>query len=147
MSEITGIDHIYVTVSDLPRAERFYDRAMGALGFRKNDFTIHGDRHIQYYNRHFGYVLRPARTQAAHEPYAPGLHHLCFRVASENEVRDAARKLVEAGISVDEPRLYSEYAPDYFAVFFADPDGMRLEITNYRQERRQRHDDWEDLGP
>lgn len=36
-----------------------------------------------------------------------------------------------------------EYAPDYYAIFFSDPDGIRLEITNYRQERRKRFDNWE----
>jgi len=40
------------------------------------------------------------------------------------------------------PRLYPEHAPDYYATFFNDRDGIRLEITNYRQERRKRFDDW-----
>jgi len=58
MTEITGIDHIYIAVSDLARSEVFYDRVMlGALGFRKQAFAIDGERHVQYYNRHFGYVL------------------------------------------------------------------------------------------
>ncbi len=56
---------------------------------------------------------------------------------------DAARQLHAAGIPATEPRLYPEYAPDYIATFFTDPDGIRLEITNYRQERRDRHDRWE----
>jgi len=41
--------------------------------------------------------------------------------------------------------LYPKYAPDYWATFFSDPDGIRLEVTNYRQERRDRHDHWEEL--
>ena len=142
MPDIIGIDHIYVTVSNMKASEKFYDAVMGALGFRKNEFLIGGEQHIQYYNRHFGYVLRPARSQSAHDPYAPGLHHFCLRVASEDDVREAARKLEQANIPVSRPALYAEYAPDYFAVFFSDPDGLRLEITNYRLERRQRHDDW-----
>jgi catechol 2,3-dioxygenase-like lactoylglutathione lyase family enzyme len=142
MPDVIGIDHIYVTVSDMQASERFYDAVMSALGFRKNEFVIGGDKHIQYYNRHFGYVLRPARSLRTHDPYAPGLHHFCLRVASENDVREAAKKLEEAKIPVSAPALYPEYAPDYFAVFLSDPDGIRLEITNYRLERRQRHDDW-----
>jgi transcriptional regulator of acetoin/glycerol metabolism len=42
-------------------------------------------------------------------------------------------------------RLYPEYASDYMAVFLTDPDGMRLEITNYRDERRYRHAHWHEL--
>ena len=147
MPEVIGIDHVYVTVSDIERSEQFYDAVMGVLGFRKNQFQLDGEKHIQYYNRHFGYVLRPARFLSAHNPYAPGLHHFCLRVESEDEVKEAARRLKEQDISVSEPRLYLEYAPDYFALFFSDPDGVRLEITNYRHERRERHDNWKNIEP
>ena len=147
MSEVIGIDHIYVSVSDMVRSEAFYDRALlQALGFRKNHLTIDGDPHIQYFNRHFGFVLRPARVARGHDPYAPGLHHFCLRVDSVNDVQDAAQRLRAAGIEATEPRLYPEYAPDYWATFFDDPDGVRLEVTNYRQIRRDRHDRW-DSGP
>lgn len=145
MPEIIGIDHIYVTVSDLEKSERFYDAVMDALGFRKNQFQFDGEKHLQYYNRHFGYILRPARSVRAHDPYAPGLHHFCFRVESEKEIKEAAARLKEKNIPVSEPKLYPQYAPDYFAVHLVDPDGLRLEITNYRRERKQRHDNWEDM--
>ena len=143
MADVTGIDHIYITVSDLQRSERFYDRVLvDALGFRKNSFDLGGDAHVQYFNRHFGYVLRPSRNGAGHDPYAPGLHHLCLRVESAADVKDVAAQLRAAGIDASEAALYPEYAPDYWATFFTDPDGIRLEVTNYRQERRDRHDNW-----
>lgn len=143
MPEIIGIDHIYITVSNLEISEKFYDVVMNVLGFRKNQFLINGEQHIQYYNRYFGYILRPAKTNDTHNPYAPGLHHFCLRVDSEEEVTEAARQLSAQNIFISHPRHYTEYAPDYFAMFFSDPDGIRLEITNYRQERRLRHDNWE----
>ena len=143
MTEVIGIDHIYIAVSDLERSEVFYDRVLlGVLGFRKNKFTLGSDPHIQYFNRHFGYVLRPSRTHAAHDSYAPGLHHFCLRVDSAAEVAAAVTLLRGAGIEASEAKLYSEYAPDYWATYLTDPDGIRLEITNYRQERRERHDNW-----
>lgn len=147
MPEIIGIDHIYLTVPDLERSEKFYDVVMEILGFRKSRFQLDAEKHIQYYNRHFGVVLRPARVTDQHNPYAPGLHHLCLRVEDEQDVQEIAGTLRERGISVSEPKRYTEYAPDYFSVFLSDPDGIRLEITNYRQERRQRHDHWENLDP
>lgn len=143
MAEIIGIDHIYIAVSDLARAENFYDRVLqDTLGFRKSKFTLGGAPHIQYYNRHFGYVLRPSATQAAHDSTAPGLHHFCLRVESAADVVAVAARLRAAGIAASEAKCYPEYAPDYWATFFADPDGIRLEVTNYRQERRERHDNW-----
>ena len=147
MPEVTGIDHIYLAVRDLGRSEVFYDLVLkGVLGFRKNRFELHGDPHVQYYNRHFGIVLRPARAGTAHDPYASGLHHLCLRVDSVEDVAEAATQLRVAGIDATEAKLHPEYAPDYVATFFSDPDGIRLEVTNYRQERRERHDRWDALG-
>jgi glyoxylase I family protein len=143
MAEVTSIDHIYITVSDLARSELFYDQVlMQALGFRKSKFSLGGDPHIQYYNRLFGYVLRPARAATPHDAYAPGLHHFCLRVESAAEVHEVAQALQAAGINATPARLYPEYAPDYMATFFEDPDGLRLEVTNYRQERRDRHAHW-----
>ncbi len=138
-----GIDHVYVAVSDLKRSEAFYDRAMCVLGFRKREATIGGDPHVVYHNRHFGYALRPAREGAPdHDPYAPGLHHFCFRVVDEAAVDRAADELRAAGIDTTEPRYYPEYDPDYYATFFEDPDGVRLEVTNFRERRRKRMFDW-----
>lgn len=145
MVEVIGIDHVYLTVSDLAVSERFYDRLMmDTLGFRKSTFTLGGDPHVQYFNRHFGIVLRPARLPQGHAPYAPGLHHLCLRVESTEDVEAVARRSAELGIDATEARRFPEYAPDYVATFLKDPDGIRLEVTNYRQERRDRHDRWDE---
>jgi glyoxylase I family protein len=143
--EVIGIDHIYIAVSDLSRSERFYDSVMLAvLGFRKNKFVNEDDEHIQYYNRHLGFVLRPAHnSHSRHDPLAPGLHHFCLRCEDSAAVDTIARRLADLGISCSPPQLYPEYAPDYYAIFFSDPDGIRFEITNYRQERRKRFEDWD----
>ena len=137
--KVLGIDHIYLAVRDLARSARFYDGVMAALGYQRVDSTIAGDPHVHYYNRQFGFSLRPARAGTpAHDPYAPGLHHFCFRVLDAAAVDQAAAELRALGVSVSEPRLYPEYAPDYYATFFDDPDGIRLEITNFREQRRKR---------
>jgi catechol 2,3-dioxygenase-like lactoylglutathione lyase family enzyme len=146
MPAVIGIDHVYITVADMAASERFYDLVLqDTLGFRKNRFSLGGDAHVQYYNRHFGYVLRPARVAAKHEPYAPGLHHFCLRVDSIADVQDAAAQLQQRGIAASAAAHYPDYAPDYWASFFTDPDGVRLEITNYRAERRERHERWDEL--
>ncbi len=144
MQEVIGIDHLFVSVSDLKRSEGFYDRVMlGVLGFRKSAFSLGAEPHIQYFNRHFGFVLRPARSLSTHEPYAVGLHHLCLRVDSVADVHAVAAALRGLGIQASEASAYPEYASDYVATFFHDPDGIKLEITNYRAERRQRHAEWD----
>ncbi len=143
MAEITGIDHIYIAVSDLARSERFYDTVLiQVLGFKKNNFSLKRVDHIQYFNRHFGYVLRPSRSAENRSPDATGLHHFCFRVASIAEVGEVAEALRANGIAASESKCFDEYAPDYWATFFKDPDGIQLEVTNYRQERRERNENW-----
>ena len=145
MPDIIGIDHIYISCRDPARSEAFYDCLLvDCLGFRKGGhFCLGEDTHVSYFNRHFGIVLRPARVAGPHQPYAPGLHHFCFRVDSVDDVRAAALAMQRAGIAATDAKNFPDYAPDYWATFFEDPDGVRLEITNYRQERRARHDQWE----
>ena len=146
--EVLGIDHVYVTVADLSAAEAFYDRVLvGVLGYRKASAPIGGAPHRHYFNRQFGFSIRPARPGAPpHDPYAPGLHHFCFRVANEAAVDQAVRELAAAGVDASAPRYYPEYDRDYYATFFTDPDGVRLEITNFRASRQRRMTAWDDLA-
>ena len=141
MPQLIGIDHIYLTVTDLARSRAFYDAVLHeVLGFEPGEpFTLDGEAHVHYYNHLFGVVLRVARQAMPHDPYAPGLHHLCLRVEGAEEVERVAVALGARGIAASPARLYPEYAADYVATFFSDPDGIRLEVTNYRSERRERH--------
>jgi catechol 2,3-dioxygenase-like lactoylglutathione lyase family enzyme len=145
--EVIGIDHIYITVSDMKVSGTFYDRLMiDVLGYRKSTSVIAGDEHIHYYNRHFGFSLRPAKIVQAHDPYAPGLHHFCFRVEDNAAVNEVAAHLERLGIEATKPDFWP-YDEDYYATFFEDPDGVRLEVTNFREARRARMHHWSvDIG-
>jgi catechol 2,3-dioxygenase-like lactoylglutathione lyase family enzyme len=143
---VTAVDHIYVTVSDLARAEAFYDPVMRLLDFRKGTTPIAGERHVHYFNRVTQYSIRGAKTaDRSHDSYSPGLHHICFRVASTTDVDTTARALVALGIDASPPRYYPEYAPDYYATFFTDPDGIRLELVAHRRLRTLIRDHWDQL--
>ncbi len=142
---VIGIDHIYLAVSDFAAAEAFYDAVMRVLGFYKGDRPIGGERHAHYFNRVTQLSIRPARSTRAHDPYAPGLHHLCLQVAARNEVDAAYAALHRLGIAATPPRTYPEYSADYYATFFADPDGIRLEIVARRQLRDDIVREWDRL--
>jgi|GEM_PF-354647 len=144
--EVLGVDHLYLSVRSLATSERFYDALLAAtMGFRKSTFLLGGERHIQYYNRQLGIVIRPAAaTSGPHDRGTPGLHHLCLRVNGEADVDRVGRALQLRGIATSAPRYYPEYAPDYYALFMEDPDGIRVEVTNLREERRARMDHWDD---
>lgn len=133
--EVIGLDHIYLTVSDFARSEEFYDRIAQLLGFRKGDKAIGGDPHAHYFNRALQLSIQPARSDRAHDPYSPGLHHLCLQLRTSSDIDRAAEGLRKLGIEATTPRRYPEYNPDYYATFFEDPDGIRLELvcrTPYR---------------
>ena len=144
--EVTAVDHIYIAVTDLDRSEAFYDSVMRLLGFRKGTTPIAGERHLHYFNPVTQYSLRAAKTAGrTHDSYSPGLHHLCFRVASTTDVDSAARELCALGIEASAPRHYPEYAADYYATFFTDPDGIRLEVVAHRRMRTIIRDHWDQL--
>jgi glyoxylase I family protein len=142
---VTGIDHIYVAVSDLRRSELFYDKVMRFLDFRKGTGEWDGESLIHYYNPHFQFTLRQAKSATVHDPLAPGLNHLCFQVQTAADVDTAASGLKSLGISITEPRLYPEYRPDYYAIHFNDPDCIRLEIVNRTRLRDIQRDRWNEL--
>lgn len=143
--QVTGIDHIYVAVSNLRRSEMFYDEVMRLLDFRKGIGQVDGEPFIHYYNPYVQFTLRQAVAGGTHNPIAPGLNHLCFQVSSTSDVDAAARGLRTLGVSVTEPCLYPEYAPDYYAIYFSDPDGIRLEIVNRTRVRNIIRERWHEL--
>jgi catechol 2,3-dioxygenase-like lactoylglutathione lyase family enzyme len=145
VATVTTVDHVYVAVRDLARSERFYDAVMRLLGFKKGTKAIAGEPHLHYFNQVTQYTIRPARGAAAHDPYAPGLHHLCFRVATRAEVDAVAAALGTLGIEASPPAVYPEYADDYYATFFADPDGLRLEVVAERWMRTMVRERWTEL--
>lgn len=142
--EVVGLDHVYLSVSDLERSQKFYDAVLGLLDFRTVDAPIGGDPHRHYFNKVMQISIRPGRG-GTHDPYAPGLHHLCLQVADKAAVDKIAGLLRAAGISVTEPAFYPQYADDYYAIFFDDPDGLRHEIVARRARRKLTVERWSEL--
>ena len=134
--EVIGLDHAYLAVTDFARAVAFYDAVLGALEFEAGDAPIGGDPHRHYWNRALQLSIRPARTAGVRaDPYAPGLHHLCLQVRDRGAVDAAFSRLRALGVAASQPRLYPEYNPDYYATFFEDPDGIRLELVARKARR------------
>lgn len=144
--EVIGLDHLYLTVSDLARAETFYDQVLAALGFRKGDKPIAGEPHAHYFNKVLQLTIRPAHAGTpAHDPYAPGLHHVCLQLPDRSAVDEAETALRALGVEVTAAAEYPEYNDDYYAIFFTDPDGLRLELVARSRYRRQLVEHWSDF--
>jgi len=123
------IHHIDLTVSDLARSTEFYERVLALFGFRR---TADVDGGPIFAGDALEVGLAPARGswRRRHDRYSPGLHHLAFTAPSRAAVDEAHRRLVELRVEIlDPPADYPQYAPGYYAVFFADPDGLKLEYV------------------
>jgi catechol 2,3-dioxygenase-like lactoylglutathione lyase family enzyme len=132
-----SINHFDLTVSDLSVSEPFYDSILGYLGFERLDPppgtasgrpTWHATESEQ---RLFSIALCPARPGSRpHDRFTPGLHHLAFHAASREDVDGLHRFLLERSVTIlDPPADYPQYWPIYYALFFADPDGLKLEFV------------------
>ena len=125
----TGVDHIDLCVGDLSRSKPFYDLVLTALGFHK---VSDGDTNV-WRNPHLEIGVRAARTPTdpdGCDRFRVGLHHLALKAESREAVDRFHQKLVESVEILDPPAAYPQYGSDYYAVFFADPDGMKLEFVH-----------------
>ncbi len=131
--EVFGLEHIDVTVNDLARSTIFFDKVMPALGFRRLA-EDNGDD-VRWGNAHMTFAIRqaePAERGALFNRYRVGLHHLAFKAGTREAIDEFHRFLVRENLSVlDPPAEYPQYGPNYYAVFFADPDGMKLELVHF----------------
>ena len=123
------LHHIDVTVSDLERSTEFYGRVLGLMGFRRLTDVPEGP---VFAGERLEVGLVAARSVGArsHDRYSPGLHHLAFGAPNRAAVDRVHRELQAMGVTIlDPPTEYERYAPRYYAVFFADPDGIKLEYV------------------
>jgi catechol 2,3-dioxygenase-like lactoylglutathione lyase family enzyme len=124
------VHHVDLAVRDLDVSVPYYDLVLTHLGYRRTD-QYAGDAPCWVHSSRiaFGIALHPARSSAPHDRYAAGLHHLAFHAASREEVDAMCAFLRRNDVQIrDEPAEY-DYTPGYYAVFFADPDGMKLEVV------------------
>jgi catechol 2,3-dioxygenase-like lactoylglutathione lyase family enzyme len=134
---ITGLAHVDLVCRDVERSIAFYLDVLGPLGLQP-PVTFDGERGETIHYLRFpagGSVgLRAAVGEGADGDfalYAPGLHHLAFGVESPDDVRVAHERAAAAGAEVlHPPRAFPQYHPDYFATFFLDPDGFRVEVRS-----------------
>src|SRR5690349_22358116 len=130
------VDHLDLVVTDLERSLAFYNGLLEPLGFVRNS-EIEGERgeRVIYIGGSGGasVSLRQVQSDAHATPYdryAVGIHHLCFGAPSREVVDERAQWLRDQGAEIEsEPREY-DYTPGYYAVFFYDPDGIKLEIVH-----------------
>jgi catechol 2,3-dioxygenase-like lactoylglutathione lyase family enzyme len=128
--EINGIAHVILTARDMERSRPFYQRLLSHMGLTE---VVNAEAYLYYVGGRTAVGLRPAAPGQAEVPFDQercGLHHLCFRARSREDV-DGIHELVrELGGRVVHPPEEAPWVPGYYSVLFEDPDGIRLEVNH-----------------
>jgi catechol 2,3-dioxygenase-like lactoylglutathione lyase family enzyme len=124
--KVVGIDHISIRVKDYEKSKAFYQRLFGFLGFEISD--EYPDT-IGWTNGKTRYWIAPAEGRKKYSIGDVGLHHYAFQLRNRKDVDALQAWLEEEGVKIVDPA--DEYYEDYYAVFFLDPDGIKLEGMKY----------------
>jgi len=134
-----SINHVSITVSDLPRAMEFLGPLLEFLGYTVggiflddrsgHDLTVN----INGTNGAAVNVWQAETAFAGHrfEVYEPGLHHIAFNVGKHEHVDEACELVKRLGGRVtDGPGEYPFGPGGYYAVYFRGPDDLKFEIVH-----------------
>ena len=130
----TGIHHVDLVVSSIERSLPFYRDLLGPLGWHGVG-EVEGERGetIWYLSGPGSSVgVREAQSERDRPPdrYEVGLHHVAFEAVSRGVVNERAEWLRAQGAEIESGPEEYWYLPGYYAVFFYDPDGLKLEIVH-----------------
>jgi catechol 2,3-dioxygenase-like lactoylglutathione lyase family enzyme len=132
MPSFAGVHHVDLVVSSIERSLPFYRDLLAPLGYHRVS-EVEGERGetIWYLGGpEVALGLREAQSEGGHDRYRVGLHHVAFEAWSRGLVDERAEWLVAQGAEIEsEPQEFG-YSPGYYAVFFYDPDGIKLEIVH-----------------
>jgi catechol 2,3-dioxygenase-like lactoylglutathione lyase family enzyme len=125
-SKVVGIDHISIRVSNYEKSKAFYGRLFEFLGFEISDEYPNT---IGWTNGKTRYWIAPAEGGKKHRIGDVGLHHYAFELRNRKDVDALQVFLKDERVRIVDPA--DEYYEDYYAVFFLDPDGIKLEGMKY----------------
>jgi catechol 2,3-dioxygenase-like lactoylglutathione lyase family enzyme len=131
------ISHVDLVVSDLEASLGFYRDLLRPLGYiRESNIVGERGERVTYLSRAAGggsVGLRQCPSTGhtvAYDRYTVGVHHLAFSAPSRDVVDERWRWLIQQQALIESnPREY-EYGSGYYAVFFYDPDGIKLEVVH-----------------
>lgn len=135
MVRVVSIDHLVIRVSDYQKSKDFYGKLFTFLGFEISDEYQDA---IGWTNGKTRYWISPADEQGRKRKYRigdVGFHHYAFQLRSRKDVDALQAFLTELGATIVDPA--AEYDDDYYAVFFLDPDGLKLEGMKYGERHAQ----------
>jgi len=129
MIEVNGMAHVILTVSQWDKAHAFYSQLLPFLGMTK---VYDGNNFLYHVGGRTAVGIQRSASEHESERFVQnrvGLHHLCLRARSREDVDKVAEKLRAMGAFIDRGPLEGGWAPGYYYIVFEDPDGIRLEVN------------------
>jgi len=130
MIQVNGMAHVVLTVSSFERALDFYGRFLPFLGLQQ---VFPGDNFANWVGGRTAPGIQRCDDAYRGESFVQlrvGLHHLCFRARSREDIERAAQFLRELGATIVRGPQAGDWAPGYYYVLFEDPDRIRVEICH-----------------
>jgi catechol 2,3-dioxygenase-like lactoylglutathione lyase family enzyme len=130
------VHHIDLTVENVAASLPFYEEILTFMGYaRANEDGRGADWDLKHQRGAFTSIgIKRAEGDGqhrCHDRYSPGLHHLAWCADSRADVDNLYARLKEIGATIlDAPAEYPRYGNGYYAVFFSDPDGLKLEYVH-----------------
>jgi catechol 2,3-dioxygenase-like lactoylglutathione lyase family enzyme len=132
-----SISHIALTVSDLERSTAFYNKVFEFIGFKRVEVPEsiqHAMKtHLKaWVGPAYSISIRPSKgefAQRLHDRNAPGFNHMALIAEDRSDVEKMYELLKQMGATVLDALAEYPYSPGYFAVYFADPDGLKFEFA------------------
>ena len=132
---MAGIDHLMINANRYEASVKFYSWLMPQIGYPEKHEYGGDDPMIGFAGPGGSLWLSNSAANLRTDNFNKrrvGLREIAFRADSRAQV-DAIAKAIEAngGKIIDAPAAYPQYAPNYYSVFFTDPDGLKLEVVTY----------------
>ncbi len=130
-----SINHVSITVSDLPEAMKFFGPLLKFLGYTVGavqrsraggDLTFNINQ-----SNGTAFNIWQAKLDHPFEVYEPGLHHVAFNVQRHEQVDELCALVRSLGAEIlDGPGEFPFGPGGYYAFYFLGPDRLKFEIVH-----------------
>jgi len=129
MNPINGIAHTFLTCSRFEECRTFYREILTFMGMVP---VIDAEQMLYCVGGRSALGIEPAGKGYEKDRFVQqrvGLHHLCFRARTREDVDEFHAKLLSLNAKIVHAPEDGAWAPGYYSVLFEDPDGIRLEMN------------------
>lgn len=128
----TSLYHLQLNVSDASISFPFYKKLFSYFEFRIIDES---EKHLGVSNDDIDFWIM--ETEKGFGPNSfhrknTGLNHLALRVEQKEDVDSFYKDFLQKENIItlySTPKLFSEYTEGYYALFFEDPDRIKIEVA------------------